>query len=67
MNPIKKSYAPLYDEVVKQPLYLRTIKNRVRDGVRKISFNTCNALFTNQIVYRLFELLQNLKEISYSC
>lgn len=33
MNPIKKSYAPLYDKVVKQPLYLKTIKNRVRDGV----------------------------------
>lgn len=35
MNPIKKSYAPLYDKVVKQPLYLKTIKNRVRDGVKK--------------------------------
>ena len=35
MNPIKKSYAPLYDQVVKQPLYLKTIKNRVRDGVRE--------------------------------
>lgn len=33
MNPIKKSYAPMYDKVVKQPLYLKTIKNRVRDGV----------------------------------
>lgn len=33
MNPIKKSWAPMYDEVVKQPLYLKTIKNRVRDGV----------------------------------
>lgn len=41
MNPIKKSYAPLYDEVVKQPLYLRTIKNRVRDGVK--SSRNCNS------------------------
>lgn len=38
MNPIKKSYAPLYDKVVKQPLYLKTIKNRVRDGVSYKSF-----------------------------
>lgn len=36
MNPIKKSHAPLYDKVVKQPLYLKTIKNRVRDGVKYI-------------------------------
>lgn len=43
MNPIKKSYAPLYDKVVKQPLYLKTIKNRVRDGVKKdfFFFFTC--------------------------
>jgi hypothetical protein len=33
MNPIKKSNAPLYYQVVKQPLDLKSIKNRVRDGV----------------------------------
>lgn len=41
MNPIKKSYAPLYDKVVKQPLYLKTIKNRVRDGVRVLGNDVC--------------------------
>lgn len=37
MNPIKKAWAPMYDKVVKQPLYLKTIKNRVRDGVSLIA------------------------------
>lgn len=60
MNPIKKSYAPLYDKVVKQPLYLKTIKNRVRDGV---SFKFSLSLFLLIFFSRLLKLRQNLKEM----
>lgn len=33
MNPIKESIAPHYYEIVKRPMDLKTIKNRIRDGV----------------------------------
>lgn len=33
MNPIKEATAPLYYDVVKHPVDLKTIKNRIRDGV----------------------------------
>ncbi|KAI8987517.1 hypothetical protein BDF20DRAFT_813318 [Mycotypha africana] len=32
MNPIKESIAPRYYEIVKRPMELKTIKNRIRDG-----------------------------------
>ncbi|KAG2200472.1 hypothetical protein INT47_011452 [Mucor saturninus] len=57
MNPIKKSYAPLYDKVVKQPLYLKTIKNRVRDGVVKTT-----AEFERDVVLMLTNSLMYNKE-----
>jgi bromodomain-containing protein 8 len=34
MNPIKESIAPHYYEIIKRPMDLKTIKNRIRDGVR---------------------------------
>ncbi|CAO3643196.1 unnamed protein product [Mucor hiemalis] len=57
MNPIKKSYAPLYDKVVKQPLYLKTIKNRVRDGVVRTT-----AEFERDVVLMLTNSLMYNKE-----
>lgn len=33
MNPIKESIAPQYYDIVKKPMDLKTIKNRIRDGV----------------------------------
>ncbi|KAI8148927.1 hypothetical protein BJV82DRAFT_202860 [Fennellomyces sp. T-0311] len=33
MNPIKEATAPLYYDVVRHPMDLKTIKNRIRDGV----------------------------------
>jgi hypothetical protein len=33
MNPIKEAQAPLYYDVVKRPLDLKSIRNRIRDGV----------------------------------
>ncbi|KAG1452861.1 hypothetical protein G6F56_007711 [Rhizopus delemar] len=32
MNPIKESIAPQYYDIVKSPMDLKTIKNRIRDG-----------------------------------
>ncbi|KAI8642147.1 hypothetical protein BD408DRAFT_475933 [Parasitella parasitica] len=57
MNPIKKSYAPMYDKVVKQPLYLKTIKNRVRDGIVKTTTE-----FERDIVLMLTNSLMYNKE-----
>lgn len=34
MNPIKENIAPHYYEIVKRPMDLKAIKNRIRDGVR---------------------------------
>jgi bromodomain-containing protein 8 len=36
MNPIKESIAPHYYEIIKRPMDLKTIKNRIRDGVSKL-------------------------------
>lgn len=33
MNPIKEAIAPHYYDIVKRPMDLKTIKNRIRDGV----------------------------------
>ncbi|CEP11887.1 hypothetical protein [Parasitella parasitica] len=57
LNPIKKSHAPMYDEVVKQPLYLKTIKNRVRDGIVRTT-----AEFERDIVLMLTNSLMYNKE-----
>ncbi|KAK4513297.1 uncharacterized protein ATC70_011865 [Mucor velutinosus] len=54
MNPIKKSWAPMYDQVVKQPLYLKTIKNRVRDGIVKTTTEferDVVLMLTNSLMY----------------
>ncbi|KAI8973880.1 hypothetical protein BDB01DRAFT_854145 [Pilobolus umbonatus] len=57
MNPIKKSYAPLYYRVVKQPLDLKSIKYRVRDGVIKTT-----AEFERDIILMLTNSLMYNKE-----
>ncbi|KAI7900471.1 uncharacterized protein BX663DRAFT_158061 [Cokeromyces recurvatus] len=35
MNPIKENIAPHYYDIVKRPMDLKTIKNRIRDGVNQ--------------------------------
>lgn len=35
MNPIKEATAPSYYDIVKHPMDLKTIKSRIRDGVRE--------------------------------
>ncbi|KAG2230617.1 hypothetical protein INT48_009607 [Thamnidium elegans] len=67
MNPIKKSYAPLYDKVVKQPLYLKTIKNRVRDEFeRDVVLMLTNSLMYNkegtEMYLMALEMLDDVRE-----
>ncbi|KAF7731195.1 hypothetical protein EC973_000610 [Apophysomyces ossiformis] len=57
MNPIKESIAPRYYDVVKQPMDLKTIKNRVRDGVIKSTME-----FERDIVLMLTNSLMYNKE-----
>ena len=47
-NPIKKSEAPDYHDIVKRPMDLKTIKARVKDGV------TSNSLEFQRDVYLMF-------------
>lgn len=49
MNPIKETIAPHYYDIVKRPMDLKTIKNRIRDGVS-----------TNNFYMVFFFLLKNL-------
>ncbi|CAO0796639.1 unnamed protein product [Mucor circinelloides] len=70
MNPIKKSWAPMYDQVVKQPLYLKTIKNRVRDGIvktttefeRDIVLMLTNSLMYNREGTEMYLMAQEMLE-----
>lgn len=34
MNPIKETNAPRYYDIVKQPMDLKTIKSRIKNGVK---------------------------------
>lgn len=36
MNPIKETIAPHYYDIVKRPMDMKTIKNRIRDGVSQL-------------------------------
>lgn len=40
MNPIKETIAPHYYDIVKRPMDLKTIKNRIRDGVQYTHIKT---------------------------
>ncbi|KAG2227295.1 hypothetical protein INT45_004250, partial [Circinella minor] len=57
MNPIKEATAPLYYDVVKHPVDLKTIKNRIRDGVIKTTIE-----FERDIVLMLTNSLMYNKE-----
>ncbi|KAG0165449.1 hypothetical protein DFQ28_008998 [Apophysomyces sp. BC1034] len=57
MNPIKETIAPRYYDVVRQPMDLKTIKNRVRDGVIKTTME-----FERDIVLMLTNSLMYNKE-----
>ena len=53
-NPIKASEAPDYHDIVKRPMDLKTIKNRVRDGVINNSAEyqrDIYLMFANSLMY----------------
>lgn len=53
-NPIKPSEAPDYDDIVKRPMDLKTIKSRVKDGVvaNSLEFQRdIYLMFANAIIY----------------
>lgn len=65
-NPIKPSEAPDYRDIVKRPMDLKTIKNRVRDGrisstaeyIRDVYLMFANAIMYNKpgsTVYNMAE------------
>ncbi|KAI8341675.1 hypothetical protein BC941DRAFT_171727 [Chlamydoabsidia padenii] len=74
MNPIKETQAPLYYNVVKYPLDLKSIKNRIRDGTirntlefeRDIILMLTNSLMYNkegtEIYQMALEMLQDVTE-----
>ncbi|ORZ23522.1 hypothetical protein BCR42DRAFT_367310 [Absidia repens] len=74
MNPIKEAQAPLYYDVVKYPLDLKAIKNRIRDGVirttvefeRDVVLMLTNSLMYNkegtEIYQMAHEMLQDVTE-----
>ncbi|KAG1448139.1 hypothetical protein G6F46_011348 [Rhizopus delemar] len=57
LNPIKKAKAPFYNKIVKKPLDLKIIKNRVREGVIKSTVE-----FERDIVLMLTNALMYNKE-----
>ncbi|CAO3699430.1 unnamed protein product [Rhizopus microsporus] len=68
MNPIKESIAPQYYDIVKKPMDLKTIKNRIRDGL----INTTTEferdvilMLTNSLMYNTegTEVYQMAKEM----
>ncbi|KAG1139891.1 hypothetical protein G6F37_001112 [Rhizopus arrhizus] len=68
MNPIKESIAPQYYDIVKSPMDLKTIKNRIRDGL----INTTTEferdvilMLTNSLMYNTegTEVYQMAKEM----
>lgn len=53
-NPIRTSEAPDYHDIVKRPMDLKTIKNRVRDGVVTTSSEyqrDIYLMFANSLMY----------------
>ncbi|KAI9303522.1 hypothetical protein BJ944DRAFT_101408 [Cunninghamella echinulata] len=74
MNPIKEAQAPLYYDVVKYPMDLKTIKNRIRDGVirttaefeRDVILMLTNSLMYNkegtEIYQMALEMLEDVTE-----
>ncbi|KAI8376562.1 uncharacterized protein BYT42DRAFT_575062 [Radiomyces spectabilis] len=54
MNPIKEATAPLYYDIVKHPMDLKTIKNRIRDGVIRTTVEferDIMLMLTNSLMY----------------
>ncbi|KAL1924031.1 uncharacterized protein VTP21DRAFT_7066 [Calcarisporiella thermophila] len=70
MNPIKEQQAPNYYEIVKRPIDLKSIKQRVRDGKitttdefhRDVMLMFANAAMYNKEDSNIYNLAQEMKE-----
>jgi bromodomain-containing protein 8 len=71
-NPIKSSAAPGYYDLVKRPMDLKTIKQRVKDGVvtnsqeyqRDIYLMFANALMFNRPSSDVFHMAKDVSELA---
>ncbi|KAI8986040.1 hypothetical protein BDB01DRAFT_787469 [Pilobolus umbonatus] len=68
MNPIKESIAPFYYDIIKQPMDLKKIKNRIRDGIitttvefeRDVMLMLCNALIYNKEDTEVYQMAREM-------
>ncbi|ORY96272.1 hypothetical protein BCR43DRAFT_270176 [Syncephalastrum racemosum] len=68
MNPIKESTAPMYYDVIKYPMDLKTIKNRIKDGYirttvefeRDVVLMLCNSLMYNKEGTEIFQMASEM-------
>jgi bromodomain-containing protein 8 len=68
-NPIKRSEAPDYHEIVKRPIDLKTIKARVRDGVisnsaefqRDVFLMFANAMMYNRPGSDIYNMAEDVR------
>ncbi|KAF7725042.1 hypothetical protein EC973_000449 [Apophysomyces ossiformis] len=70
MNPIKEATAPRYYDIVKHPMDLKTIKNRIKDGVikttvefeRDVMLMLTNSLMYNKEGTEIYQMAQEMWE-----
>ncbi|KAG0176161.1 hypothetical protein DFQ29_006483 [Apophysomyces sp. BC1021] len=70
MNPIKEATAPLYYDIVKHPIDLKTIKNRIKDGIikttvefeRDVVLMLTNSLMYNKEGTEIYQMAQKMWE-----
>lgn len=74
-NPIKKSEAPDYHDIVKRPMDLKTIKSRVKDGLisnslefqRDIFLMFANAMMYNRPGSEIYNMAEEVQSQLSSC
>ena len=72
-NPIKKTEAPDYHDIVKRPMDLKTIKSRVKDGLisnslefqRDIYLMFANAMMYNRPGSEIYNMAEEVRSRSY--
>ena len=70
-NPIKKSEAPDYGDIVKRPMDLKTIKSRVKDGLianslefqRDIFLMFANAMMYNRPGSEIYNMAEEVRTV----
>lgn len=70
LHPIKQSEVPDYHDIVKRPMDLKTIKNRIRDGIisnslefqRDVYLMFANAMVYNRPGSTLYAMAEDVRE-----